>query len=641
MFIKPYKMRLAVAVICMALSGASNVVVPWLIKDVIDKVLANKDIYTLNLIVIGILILFLLRGFFYFGQKYLMSFVGQKIVNDIRETLYRHLQTLSLSYFDKHKTGNIMSNLTNDVTALQTAIAGNLISFVQEAVILVGSLGSMLFLYWKLTLLTLVIVPLVVFTINFFGSRLRRAGHDVQGKMADITSLLEEAISGIRIIRSFNREDFEIRRFMVQNDRNFWALMTTTKLTALLTPFIQFFAAIAVTGIIWYGGMSVINGEMTAGALIAFLIYAINLANPVRRISEIYGDIQKSLAAADRVFETIDTEPDVKEKKDAIVLPPVKGEVEFDHVSFAYDKDHPALTDFNLKVAPGEVVALVGPSGAGKSTVANLLPRFYDVTGGSLTIDGIDVRDVTFSSLRQQIGLVPQETMLFNATVRENILYGRLDATDEEVVAAAKAANAHEFIMELPGGYEALVGDRGSSLSGGQRQRIAIARALAVNPKLVLLDEPVSALDVSIQAGVINLLEDLQNKLGVAYLFVAHNLSVVRHISSRIAVMYLGRIVESGTTRDVFVHPLHPYTQALMSAVPVPDPVVERQRHRVVLQGELPSPTERIVGCPFASRCPLRPTLSAEQQKLCDTQPPLLTVQQPGHDVACHFAKVS
>ena len=548
MFIKPYKMRLAVAVICMALSGASNVVVPWLIKDVIDKVLANKDIYTLNLIVIGILILFLLRGFFYFGQKYLMSFVGQKIVNDIRETLYRHLQTLSLSYFDKHKTGNIMSNLTNDVTALQTAIAGNLISFVQEAVILVGSLGSMLFLYWTLTLVTMVIVPLVVFTINFFGSRLRRAGHDVHGKMADITSLLEEAISGIRIIRSFNREDFEIRRFMVQNDRNFWAPMTTTKLTALLTPFIQFFAAIAVTGIIWYGGMSVINGEMTAGALIAFLIYAINLANPVRRISEIYGDIQKSLAAADRVFETIDTEPDVKEKQDAIVLPPVKGEVEFDHVSFAYDKDHPALTDFNLKVAPGEVVALVGPSGAGKSTVANLLPRFYDVTGGSLTIDGIDVRDVTFSSLRQQIGLVPQETMLFNATVRENILYGRLDATDEEVVAAAKAANAHEFIMELPGGYEALVGDRGSSLSGGQRQRIAIARAILKNPRILILDEATSALDTEsekiVQAALDRLME------GRTAVVIAHRLSTVRN-ADNIVVIDHGRIVEEGTHEEL------------------------------------------------------------------------------------------
>ena len=250
----------------------------------------------------------------------------------------------------------------------------------------------------------------------------------------------------------------------------------------------------------------------------------------------------------DRVFETIDTEPDVKEKKDAIVLPPVKGEVEFDHVSFAYDKDHPALTDFNLKVAPGEVVALVGPSGAGKSTVANLLPRFYDVTGGSLTIDGIDVRDVTFSSLRQQIGLVPQETMLFNATVRENILYGRLDATDEEVVAAAKAANAHEFIMELPGGYEALVGDRGSSLSGGQRQRIAIARAILKNPRILILDEATSALDTEsekiVQAALDRLME------GRTAVVIAHRLSTVRN-ADNIVVIDHGRIVEEGTHEEL------------------------------------------------------------------------------------------
>ncbi|WP_301859852.1 lipid A export permease/ATP-binding protein MsbA [uncultured Megasphaera sp.] len=544
MFIKPYRKRLVVAVICMAFSGASNVVVPWLIKDVIDKVLANKDTMTLNLIVIGILLLFLLRGFFYFGQRYLMSFVGQKIVNDIREKLYRHLQTLSLSYFDRRKTGNIMSNLTNDVTALQTAIAGNLISFVQEAVILVGSLVSMLVLYWKLTILTLVIVPLVVFTINFFGARLRRAGHNVQGKMADITALLEESISGIRIIRSFNREDFEIKRFVVQNDNNFWALMTTTKLTAMLTPFIQFFAAIAVTGIIWYGGMSVIRGEMTAGALIAFLIYAINLANPVRRISEIYGEIQKSLAAADRVFETLDTEPDVKEKEHALTLPPVQGHIEFHHVSFAYDEEHPALKDFNLSIQPGEVVALVGPSGAGKSTVANLLPRFYDVTGGSLTIDGIDVRDVTFSSLRQQIGLVPQETMLFNATIRENILYGRLDASDEEIIAAAKAANAHDFIMGLPHGYDSFVGDRGSALSGGQRQRIAIARAILKNPRILILDEATSALDTEsekiVQAALDRLME------GRTAVVIAHRLSTVRN-ADHIVVIDHGHIVESGT----------------------------------------------------------------------------------------------
>ena len=547
-FVLPYKKRLVAAVICMAFSGASNVVVPWLIKDVIDKVLANKDTVTLNLIVIGILVLFLFRGFFYFGERYLMSFVGQKIVNDIREKLYCHLQTLSLSYFDRRKTGNIMSNLTNDVSALQTAIAGNLISFVQEAVILAGSLVSMFALYWKLTLLTLVIVPLVVVTINFFGGRLRKAGHDVQGKMADITALLEEAISGIRIIRSFNREEFEIKRFVVQNDKNFWALMTTTKLTSMLTPFIQFFAAIAVTGIIWYGGMSVIEGKMTAGALIAFLIYAINLANPVRRISEIYGDIQKSLAAADRVFETLDTMPEVQEKKNAITLPKVQGHIVFDHVSFAYDKDHEALTDFNLEVKPGQVVALVGPSGAGKSTVANLLPRFYDITGGKLMIDGVNIKDVTFSSLRQQIGLVPQETMLFNASVRDNILYGRLDASEEDVIAAAKAANAHEFIMDLPQGYDTHVGDRGNALSGGQRQRIAIARAILKNPQILILDEATSALDTEsekiVQAALDRLME------GRTAVVIAHRLSTVRNADD-IVVIDHGKIVEEGTHTEL------------------------------------------------------------------------------------------
>lgn len=543
-FVVPYKKKLAVAVFCMAVSGLSNVVVPWLIKDVIDKVLANKDTQTLNFICIGILVLFVIRGFFYFWQKYLMSYIGQRIVNDIRETLYRHIQSMSLSYFDKRKTGNIMSNLTNDVTALQTAIADNLISFVQEAVILIGSLVSMFYLYWKLTFLTLGIVPLVIFTINYFGKRLRMAGHRVQGKLADITSLIEEAVSGIRIIRSFNREEYEITRFVDQNDKNFWALMATTRLTALLTPFIQFFAAIAVVGIIWYGGMSVIDGKMTAGALIAFLIYAVNLSNPVRRISEIYGEIQRSLAAADRVFETLDTKADVEEKKYARDLDVVRGKVEFDHVYFSYDEAHAALTDFNLTVNPGQVVALVGPSGAGKSTIANLVPRFYDVTAGSLKIDGIDVRDVTFSSLRQQVGLVPQETMLFNATIMDNILYGRLAATEAEVVAAAKAANAHEFIKELSDGYATVVGDRGSALSGGQRQRIAIARAILKDPRILILDEATSALDTESEKIVQAALERLMQ--GRTSLVIAHRLSTVRN-ADKIIVINHGSIAEAGT----------------------------------------------------------------------------------------------
>lgn len=547
-FIVPYKKKLSIAVVCMAFSGLSNVVVPWVIKDVIDKVLAQKDVHTLNLICVGILALFIFRGFFYFWQKYLMSYIGQHIVNDIREALYRHIQKMSLSYFDRRKTGNIMSNLTNDVTALQTAIADNLISFVQEAVILVGSLVSMFYLYWKLTFLTLAVVPLVVLTINYFGKRLRKAGHKVQGKLADITALIEEAVSGIRIIRSFNREDHEIDRFVEQNDKNFWALMATTRLTAMLTPFIQFFAAVAVVGIIWYGGMSVIDGAMTAGALIAFLIYAINLSNPVRRISEIYGEIQRSLAAADRVFETLDTKSDVEEKPDAVDLNIVRGKVEFENVCFAYDAEHEALKNFTLTVDPGEVVALVGPSGAGKSTIANLVPRFYDVTSGVLKIDDTDVRDVTFSSLRSQIGLVPQETMLFNTSIMNNILYGRLDATEEEVVAAAKAANAHEFIKDLPDGYATVVGDRGSALSGGQRQRIAIARAILKDPHILILDEATSALDTESEKIVQSALETLMK--GRTSLVIAHRLSTVRN-ADKIVVINHGSIVESGTHKEL------------------------------------------------------------------------------------------
>ena len=522
--------------------------VPWLIKDVIDKVLANKDIYTLNLIAIAILVLFALRGVFYFGQKYFMTFVGQRIVNDIRERLYRHLQRLSLSYFDRHKTGALMSNLTNDVTTLQNVITNNMVSLVQEAVILIGSLISMIVLYWKLTVITLLIIPLVIFTVNYFGKRLRLAGHDVQGKLADITTLLEEALSSIRIIRSFNREDFEIKRFLVQNDYNFQALMKATKLTALLTPVIQFLAAIAVTGIIWYGGVSVIRGEMTAGALIAFLIYAINLTNPVRRISEILGDIQRSLAAADRVFEILDTDSEVQEKKGAQVLPPVAGHIVFSHVTFSYDRKKTALQDFTLTIKPGQVVALVGPSGAGKSTIANLLPRFYDVTSGSVRIDGIDVRDVTYASLRRQIGLVPQETMLFNTTIYENILYGRLDATREEVDAAAKAANAYSFIQQLPQGYDTLVGDRGLALSGGQRQRIAIARAILKNPRILILDEATSALDTESEKIVQAALEQLmKNRTAVV---IAHRLSTIRH-ADYIVVIDHGKMAEAGTHEEL------------------------------------------------------------------------------------------
>lgn len=543
-FIKPYKMRLALGVVCMIVAALGYLVVPWLIRNVVDGVLQNKDLGLLTLIVIAILIIFLIRGFATYGQNYMMAYVGQRVVIDIRETLFKHLQRLDQAYFDTRKTGVIMSNITSDVGALQQAIVDNLISFMTEGVTLVGSLVFMFYLDWKLSLLTLIIVPVVLGLTNVFGKRLRSAGHEVQGRTADITAFLQEVISGARVIRSFARESFEFKRFEKENKNNFDAAMKATKLTAIMGPMVEFSAAIAVVVILWYGGYSVVQGYITAGSLIAFLIYAINLANPVKRLTQVYGNIQKALAAGDRVIDILETQPHVKELPTAKTMDHVKGEVHFDNVQFSYDAENLALKGVTLHVNPGETVAIVGPSGAGKSTIANLLPRFYDVTGGSIRIDGMDIREATFTSLRENIGLVPQDTMLFNASVRDNILYGRLDATDEEVLAAAKAANAIEFIEKLPQGFDTMVGERGNSLSGGQRQRIAIARAILKNPSILILDEATSALDTESEKIVQEALERLMK--GRTALVIAHRLSTIQH-ADHIVVLQQGSVVEEGT----------------------------------------------------------------------------------------------
>lgn len=543
-FIKPYKMRLALGVVCMIVAALGYLVVPWLIRNVVDGVLQNKDLGLLTLIVIAILIIFLIRGFATYGQNYMMAYVGQRVVIDIRETLFKHLQRLDQAYFDTRKTGVIMSNITSDVGALQQAIVDNLISFMTEGVTLVGSLVFMFYLDWKLSLLTLIIVPVVLGLTNVFGKRLRSAGHEVQGRTADITAFLQEVISGARVIRSFARESFEFKRFEKENKNNFDAAMKATKLTAIMGPMVEFSAAIAVVVILWYGGYSVVQGYITAGSLIAFLIYAINLANPVKRLTQVYGNIQKALAAGDRVIDILETQPHVKELPTAKTMDHVKGEVHFDNVQFSYDAENLALKGVTLHVKPGQTVAIVGPSGAGKSTIANLLPRFYDVTGGSIRIDGMDIREATFTSLRENIGLVPQDTMLFNASVRDNILYGRLDATDEEVLAAAKAANAIEFIEKLPQGFDTMVGERGNSLSGGQRQRIAIARAILKNPSILILDEATSALDTESEKIVQEALERLMK--GRTALVIAHRLSTVQH-ADHIVVLQQGSVVEEGT----------------------------------------------------------------------------------------------
>ena len=547
-YVRPYIPRLAAALLCIVLAAGGNLAVPWIIKDVIDEVLTNKDMVMLNIIAVGILIIFFLRGIFFFGQTYLMSYVGQRVIIDIREAVYRHLQRLSLSYFDKRQTGEIMSTVTNDVSALQAALVESVVEMVTETIILIGSLLSMFFLHWKLSLLTLFTMPLILQAINTFGRKLRKAGRVLQERTADITAVLQETIAGIRVIKSFAREEHEISRFTQENFYNFRAQMKTSQLMAALTPIIEFFAAIGVVVIIWYGGMEVIEGTITSGALIAFLIYVVNLANPVKRISRVYGNIQRALAAAERVFEVLDTKSDIQEQPDAIVLPTVQGHVAMNNVTFSYTPGHNALDNVSLEVNPGQMIAIVGPSGAGKTTIANLLPRFYDPQAGSILVDGHDIRTITLQSLREQIGIVPQETILFNGTVYDNILYGRLDASEAEVIAAAQAANAHEFIEKLPDRYNTSIGERGATLSGGQRQRIAIARAILKNPRILILDEATSALDTESEKLVQQALDKLM--VGRTSFVIAHRLSTVQR-ADLIVVLAKGAIVEQGTHSEL------------------------------------------------------------------------------------------
>ncbi|MDR2826625.1 MAG: ABC transporter ATP-binding protein/permease [Candidatus Adiutrix intracellularis] len=549
-YVQPYAAILGLGLICLLGASAAQLYLPLVIRDIIDYVFVAKDRIGLNLIALSILIIYVFRGFCVFGQNYLMEYVAQRVVFVLRDTLFKAMVRLrGLAYFEKKRTGGLMSYYVNDIGVLQNTIVGPGMDFIREFFILIGSLTMMIHLHWRLALILFISVPFISWSVKKLGRRIKRAGSQVLDQLSEFTVIMQEILSGIRVVKSFAREDYEIGRFLAQMEANFKAIMKVTCFNAILTPVIEFLATAGISLIIWYGGREVIDGRLSPGALTAFLAYAINLSNPIKRLSRAYGSIQQGQAACERVFEALNFEPEVKDSPEAIPLPPILGEVRFENLSFSYEPGgQEVLKALSFIVHPGQMVALVGPSGAGKTTLVNLILRFYDVTEGAVLIDGWNLRSVTQRSLRGQVGIVPQETLLFSGSIYDNIRYGRLEATAEDILNAARTAHITEFTDNLTGGLDTLVGERGLTLSGGQRQRVAIARAILKDPRILILDEATSALDVESERLVRDALALLLK--GRTSFIIAHRLSTI-YQADVILVLNRGRLAEFGCHQEL------------------------------------------------------------------------------------------
>jgi len=540
--VKPYWHRLAIAMVCMVGVALCTAALPYLVQPVLDDIFIQKKAEMLKLLSIVVFLIFFIKALTEWGETYLMSYVGQRIVAQLRQQLYDHLQRLPLSFFDRMPTGLLMSRVTNDVNLVQGAVSNAIAGLLKDPLTLIGLMAVMFAREWQLSLIAMVVLPFAFFPVFKFGRMLRRISTKSQESMGDISVILHETISGSRIVKAFGMEEYEKERFNRENMRNFRYFMKSVMVQALSSPLMEFFGGIAIVFIILYGGHRVIRGVSTPGEFFSFLGALLLLYEPIKRLSRINNVVQEGIAAATRIYDILDTPSMIQDKPDAIQLPPMRHELELSKVQFRYDNE-PVLKDINLKVSAGEVVAIVGVSGAGKSTLVDLIPRFYEVYYGAILIDGTDIRDVTIDSLRAQIGIVTQQTILFNDTVRNNIAYGDINKSDEEIITAAKAANAYDFIMKLDQGFDTIIGEQGARLSGGERQRLCIARALLKNAPILILDEATSSLDSEAEMEVQRALENLM--VGRTTLVIAHRLSTIKN-ADRIVVISNGRIVEEG-----------------------------------------------------------------------------------------------
>ena len=563
--LRPHWGALWLGLLAIAGESIADVLQPWPLKIVLDDVITRKgghgwlthwihriagnDVGRILIVAcVAVLVIALLDAICTYGEKWVTTTVGQWVTHDLRRTLYSQVQRLSLAYHDQSKTGDLISRVTSDIDAIQTFIVSGLLSIVVDVATIVGMIGVLFYLSWKLTLIAMTVVP-VLFTIVYtYTRRVKKYSREVRKKEGKMLSVVQEVLGSIRVVKAFSREGYEVQRLEGESLETVEAALRARKLKAKLVPLVSIVTGVGTALVLYFGGLGALTAGITAGTITVFLSYIKNMYKPMQDISKIMDSYSKADVGYERIKEIIESEDEMRDAPDARRAPPLKGYIDFDHVSFCYENDRPILSDIDMHVSAGEMVALVGPTGSGKTTLVNLIPRFYDVSAGSVKVDGMDVRKLKQKSLREQISFVLQDTVLFSGTIWDNIAYGRPEASSQEIVKAAEAANAAEFIEKLPQKYDTTVGERGLTLSGGQRQRIAIARAIVRDSPILILDEPTSGLDAASEQLVFEALDRLmESKTSIV---IAHRLSTVRK-ANRIYVIKDGRIVEQGTHEEL------------------------------------------------------------------------------------------
>ena len=544
----PYKKKIIVGTVFLIAASATNLAVPLYIRNLVDIVMVEKNLDHLNNIAIAISLLFLIQLICQTIHNYLFDVTEKRVISDFRIKLFNHLHKMSVSYFVKRRTGDVMSRMTNDVTTIENIVTDLPATMIQQSIRLLGGIIIIIYMNWKLTFMVLILAPALALFARVFGRKLKILSTEIQDKLAVSTTILAENISCYQVVKSFVRDQLESRRFSEAIEDSFISARKRVIISAFFGPSIGFIAFSTSLVLLWYGGREVITGHISPGELIAFILYATIIAGPMGSFARMYTRLQEGLGASKRLFELLDTESEVRSLPNAQIMPKISGGIEFDNTCFHYQENREVIKHISFSVKPGQTVALVGPSGAGKTTLIRLLHRFYDPTRGEIRVDGIPLKNVELSSYWKQIGIVPQETILFGDSIEMNIKYAKDGATDEEIIAAAKAANAHSFIMECPEQYKTIVGEKGIRLSAGQRQRIAIARAILKNPSILILDEATSALDNESEVLIQEALERLmQNRTSIV---IAHRLSTI-HNAEKILVMDDGAIVEFGSHSEL------------------------------------------------------------------------------------------